>query len=346
MGKHGKQLSNGDKSLILSMVNDGYRASEICKVLGRSKSTISMFLKRYNDRGTSENLNRSGRPKKVSNRGLRKLSRIVKSDRRRPLRDISAAFNSTGVEACSVRTVQRNLHFLGYKRRSVRKRVAISDVNKKKRIYWCRTKLTWKVGTEWKNVIFSDEMMIHLKPDGQLKVWRKASEKWRPECLGYVSASQGKNLKMMVWGCMCYTGLGMLAFIDGNMTSKKYIETLDQYLWPTVAKHFNDNNWIFQEDNAPTHKSREATAWKERNNIPVLFWPAQSPDLSPIENVWLLLKTKIKTQLQHIHNVNDLKEHLLSAWNDVPISYVQRLYSTLPRRVKHVLIQKGNMTKY
>ena len=47
-----------------------------------------------------------------------------------------------------------------------------------------------------------DEMMINFKPDGHLKVWRK-SEKWRPECLSYISARPNATLKLMVWGCMC-----------------------------------------------------------------------------------------------------------------------------------------------
>ena len=279
------------------MVEEGHRLVDIAKVLGRSKSTISMVLKRFQSRGSTENMHRSGRPKIVGDRGLRKLSRLVNLDRRPPLREIAAAYNSSTFEICSIRTVQRNLHLLGYKRRSVRKRVNISAVNRRKRIYWCRTKLTWTVESNWKNVIFSDEMMIYLKPDGQLTVWRKASEKWRPECLGYVVCNVKTNLKVMVWDCICYSGTGMLAFIDGNMNTQKYIQTLDQHLWPSVAKHFADHSWVFQEDNAPAHESREASVWKERNSISAFFWPAQSPDLNPTENIWLLLKNKVKSKL-------------------------------------------------
>jgi hypothetical protein len=50
--------------------------------------------------------------------------------------------------------------------------------------------------------MFSDEMMIVLKPDGKLKVWRKVAEKRRPECLGYMRECQGSTLKLMVWGCV------------------------------------------------------------------------------------------------------------------------------------------------
>jgi hypothetical protein len=62
---------------------------------------------------------------------------------------------------------------------------------------------------------------------------------------------QDSTLKLMVWGCVTYFGMGTLAFINGNMNSEKYINTLDNYLWPAVTKHYGVNRWIFQEDNAP-----------------------------------------------------------------------------------------------
>ena len=115
------------------MVEEGHLSVDIAKVLGRSKSTTSKVFKRFRSHGLTENMPRNGRPKIVGDRGLVKLNRCQQ------LRENAAA----SCEKCSVKTVQRNLHLLGYKRRSVRKRVNISAVNKRKRIYWCRNKLTW-----------------------------------------------------------------------------------------------------------------------------------------------------------------------------------------------------------
>jgi hypothetical protein len=42
----------------------------------------------------------------------------------------------------------------------------------------------------------------------------------------------------MVWGCVTFFGMGTLAFINGNMNSEKYINTLDNYLWLAVTKHY------------------------------------------------------------------------------------------------------------
>jgi hypothetical protein len=77
-----------------------------------------------------------------------------------------------------------------------------------------------------------------------------------------------------------------------------------------------------------------------------LLWPAHSPDLNIIENVWLLLKNKIKSSLNRIRNLDDLKTKLLNAWNNVPLHYLQNLYGSMPMRIRQVLVQKGHMTKY
>jgi hypothetical protein len=47
-----------------------------------------------------------------------------------------------------------------------------------------------------------------------------------------------------------------------------------------------DENAIFQQDNASIHMSGHSLVWFAEKNIPLLDWPARSPDLNPIENLW------------------------------------------------------------
>ena len=143
--------------------------------------------------GDTENIPHAGRKKIVTKRAENTLSRVLKRSRRETLKDITVEFNERTPVAVSRRTVQRKLNFFGYTRRLVRNKIGNRIANKKKRIAWCRGKLQWTVGSQWKKVILTDEMMIVLKPDGKLKVWRKSSEVWRPECLGYVAEPLSTN---------------------------------------------------------------------------------------------------------------------------------------------------------
>jgi len=100
------------------------------------------------------------------------------------------------------------------------------------------------------------------------------------------------------------------------------------------------------DDNASVHRSALTEAWKQTNNLPTFFWPPQSPDLNPIENVWLYLKNYVKKNISKIKTVNDLRTELLRGWNKLFVTYLQSLYSTLPRQCRQVLRSKGYIAKY
>ena len=55
---------------------------------------------------------------------------------------------------------------------------------------------------------------------------------------------------------------------------------------------------IFQQDNDPKHTSKRAKEWMEDNNITLLDWPPQSPDLNPTEHLWNHMKKNF-TNIQH-----------------------------------------------
>ena len=73
-------------------------------------------------------------------------------------------------------------------------------------------------------------------------------------------------------------------------------------------------------------------------------WPAQSPDLNPIENVWALLKIKVNNR--EPKTVKDLKKIIRKEWGDLQLEYAQNLVSTLPRRLNQVLTNKGDFCLY
>lgn len=82
-------------------------------------------------------------------------------------------------------------------------------------------------------------------------------------------------------------------------------------------------------------------------------WPPYSPDLSPIENLWALLKDKIhklRPDLLHINNNDQTKEILIAtaqqAWAELELHHLENLSATMPHRVQAIIDSDGWYTHY
>jgi transposase len=343
MGRRGNEIGLDVKNVIVELLQSGYSRRKISEMLKLPKSTVIDVCKKFSESGSVENKPRSGRPPKIKPRDYRQLERIVKTNRRCSLSDITAKFNEERQNPVSKRTVQHNLHKNNYRRSVAKKKLVIKEVNRKKRLAWCRGKRQWTVDN-WKRVIFSDESKIMIGHDERVRIWRKRDEGWRPDLVQ--STTPRAKYDVMIWGCICWEGVGTVTPVEGNITASKYQDILEDNLWPVLARHFPQNGYYFQDDNAPVHRARSTQEYVARNHINCLSWPAQSPDLNIIENVWLYIKRKLQTRTGWIHSRADLIEEIRRIWTTITPAYIQSLYRCIPRRIQHAIRLKGHLTKY
>lgn len=140
-------------------------------------------------------------------------------------------------------------------------------------------------------------------------------------------------------------GVGRLHVVEGMMNGEKYKEVLRQKLLPTMATLFPGGGSIFQDDNAPCHRSAKVRQWLTENNVERMEWGPQSPDLNPIENLWqqvarYISKNKPKTKVQLI-------EEVIKAWHQtVSNDLLKSLVESMPKRCRLVIASKGHSIKY
>ena len=75
---------------------------------------------------------------------------------------------------------------------------------------------------------------------------------------------------------------------------------------------------LFQQDNAPCHKAKKVMAWFRDEDVPLIPWPAQSPDLNPIEPLRDELDRRIRKRKPLPTNLTELKTAFREEWEQIP----------------------------
>ena len=195
-------------------------------------------------------------------------------------------------------------------------------------------------------------------------VFRTPDEKWEKNCI--MAAKKGDGLSVMVWGCFWGKQKGtFVTFIVKSVNAKIYLRILETLVLP-VINHINQtvptasnatnssSGARFQQDNAPVHKAKIIGQLFPDHKIPVDDHPPYSPDLNPIEHIWVHLKRKlhkihpdIASTTRGLDRVRArLIEALPEVWDSPPESLFERLWQSMPERVAAVIAAKGWYTRY
>ncbi len=141
------------------------------------------------------------------------------------------------------------------------------------------------------------------------------------------------------FGLPCYLLVLVHCVFWSPVNAAIYQEIIEHFMVPSADKLYNDANFISQQDLAPAHTAKGTKSWFNEKvpkipkagsaGVTVLDWPVNSPDLYPIENLWGIVKRKMRDTRPN--NADDLKAAIKATWASITPEQCHRLIDSMPR---------------
>lgn len=331
MGK-GLALKDTEKGKITYMKKIGMSISDIAKEIGRSRDAIRRYINLNNSPKIGK---RVGRPKSLKGKTLKRVLNLARNK-------VTSAAKIKAYLGLNMhkRTIRRYLSCSGeLKYIKMQGKPKLTANHKIKRKEWALNHIDWT--TEWEHVVFSDEKKFNLDgPDGLHYYWHDLSQ----DQINFSKRALGGG-GIMIWAGFSKAGKTRLEFVQETMNSSLYTNVLERSLIPYINEHHPIQH-TFQQDNAACHRSKLTKQWLSDNQITVMEWPALSPDLNPIENLWGMLTRKVYSGSKQFEDLNSLKIAISEAWNGIQPEELEKLIASMHNRAKLVLKSDGNTINY
>lgn len=316
-----RHLNRDEMLRAMGMLEAGMRQIDVARALNTTQSVISRLSARYRESGDVAERH-TGRHRITTPQQDHFLQLNA---RRRPTLtapELSLILQETHNVTVSPDTVRNRLRGVNLRSRRPWRAQPLTRGNREVRYLWAQDHVQWS-NEQWANVLFTDESRFGIHPDSRrLRVWREPGNLIRLDHVQEVHPYQGGTI--MVWGGVQLGRKTDLVFLERFLTGITY---RDLILEPVVLPYANDfgRNFILMHDNARPHTARVVSEFINAHQLNILPWPAQSPDLNPIEHVWDAVQRRILRMGMPRETRRDLVRAVNAAWQAVPQEEIDNL---------------------
>lgn len=295
-------------------------ASELHRISGVPLRTVYNVLHRIESGVAMEHHQVAGRPSLLSTNDKRRIAQLALTHPLLSASEIRDIAVQSGTAAVSVRTVQRQLKASGIVKMVPKNALPLTPQQKKQRLLFCQEHLH----DDWSTTFFTDESPFSFH--------RNKSQRWSSHGVRRKVPHPKFPKTIMIWGGISMMGPSTLAIIRGSVNQYTYQQVLHDHLLPAASVYYGDHSWRLQQDNATPHTAASTREWLHQNVPIVLSWPPNSADLSPIENIWAVMKPKVEKAT--VENFSEFADVVEKIWNELDPFMMRNFINTMPLRMQ------------